>query len=55
MFNIKELLTGLNEGQANAVQHITGPALVTATAGARQNKSSSNTCSIYDYEWGRSI
>lgn len=42
MFNTNDLLKGLNEGQKEAVMHINGPALTTATAGARQNKSSNN-------------
>lgn len=35
MFNTDNMLTGLNEGQQKAVKHINGPALTTATAGAR--------------------
>ncbi len=35
MFNAEELLKGLNEGQQEAVKHINGPGLCTATAGAR--------------------
>lgn len=35
MFNTEKLLEGLNEGQTQAVKHINGPALTTATAGAR--------------------
>ena len=35
MFNAEKLLKGLNEGQQEAVKHINGPGLCTATAGAR--------------------
>lgn len=35
MLNVNDLLAGLNEGQQKAVKHINGPALTTATAGAR--------------------
>ena len=35
MFNAEDLLQGLNDGQREAVKHISGPGLCTATAGAR--------------------
>ena len=34
----QELLKGLNDGQREAVMHINGPALTTATAGAGKTR-----------------